>query len=93
MGPTAVQHSAAADLAAYARGKLPLAVAETVRSHIDACDTCRTAVEHTPPEPFATQLHADQPVAAVTTPQGLNNDTFGLVVAGCADLNAAHDAS
>src|SRR5437762_410198 len=77
MRPTAAPHPADTDLAAFALGKLPPGTAETVRSHVEACETCRAAVERTPPDSFVGLLRAARPGPAATTPQVLKGDTAG----------------
>ncbi len=67
MSPTA-KHPNDVALAAYALGKLDAAKADTVRAHLEACETCRLAAERTPADTFVRRLREARGRAKAETP-------------------------
>jgi tRNA A-37 threonylcarbamoyl transferase component Bud32 len=73
MPPTAAPHPSAADLAAFALGKLAPDAAAAVGSHLGDCPTCRAAVEDTPADSLVgllRQAKPADPAAATPSVQG-----------------------
>jgi anti-sigma factor RsiW len=56
MRPTAPQHPSAADLAAFALGKLDDTATDWVSRHLADCPACRAAVEHAPTDSLVNRL-------------------------------------